>query len=67
MNFQIYESFFKTFCKNKNSMSDYKLRADFNSFNEGITYWYGRENEPLAKIMYNYFGYGNSNHTITFS
>ena len=45
VNFHIYESFFRTFCRNKDAEAAHALIADSKSFNEGIKLWYGgREN-----------------------
>jgi hypothetical protein len=42
VNFLIYESFFRTFCKNKRTeMPPHALVANFESFKEGIKHWYG--------------------------
>ena len=67
MNVEIYQQFFRSFCRNKDAAADYMLRADFKSFSQGIEFWYGRPNEALSKLLYNYFGFGKVNHTITFS
>jgi hypothetical protein len=68
INFEIYEALFRTFCRNPNIEHDCLLRADFESFNKGITFWYNKkENLPLANLIYNYFGKGRLNHLVTFS
>ena len=41
VNFHIYESFFRTFCKNKHVEAAHALYADSKSWTDGITYWYG--------------------------
>lgn len=49
-------------------IQDYQLRADLQSLNRGLKYWYaGRSNPLLAKLLYDYFGKGKENHLITFS
>ena len=44
------------------------LTADFKSFSKGLQYYYGGvEVKPLAEMLYNYLGKGNTNHLVTFS
>ena len=65
---EIYENFFRSFCKKKDVDSDSLLRADFRSFNEGLKYWYdGCENRPLARLIFMYLSKNKENHLITFS
>jgi len=53
INFKVYTQFFRTFCVNKFTEEDYMLRANFNSFSKGITYWYGgRQNPTLARLLF---------------
>lgn len=68
VNFEVFESYFRTFCKNKGAENEYSLRADAASFKEGLQYWYGgRENGPLADLLFNYLSKGMKNHLLTFS
>ena len=66
VNFAIYESFFRTFCYNPSADQPYLLRADKQSLAKGLAYWYGRENEFLSGLLYDYFSKGFQNHLITF-
>ena len=36
VNFEVYEAYFRTFCKNKHAENEYCLRADAASFNRGL-------------------------------
>ena len=63
INFEIYESMFRTFCKKPVADHDYLMRANYESFSEGIKFWYnGIENKALADIIYNSLGKGLVNH-----
>lgn len=68
INFPVYESFFRSFCKKKYIESEFLLRADFKSFNEGVGFWFDNvENKPLTQLIHLYIGRGKVNHIITFS
>ena len=68
INFDIYEQFFRFFCVNKYVDNIYMLMSTRASFRRGIRYWYGgRDNQPLADIIFNYIGRGIVNHVITLS
>ncbi len=68
INFAVYECFFRTFCFNKFVETDYSLRADQQSFQKGIQYWYnGKKNKAFADIVFYYLSKGKLNHLITFS
>ena len=66
--FQRYEQFFRLFCRNPYVEHHLFLRADLKSFSRGIKKIYGgKENNPLAELIFNYLGKGLRNHLITFS
>ena len=69
INFSIYQSFFRTFCKDQGSNQKQKqiITADYQSLAAGIQKWYGgKANPTLSFIIYNYLGKGKINHKITF-
>ena len=47
---------------------DYMMRANLESIELGMKELYGgKENKPMANIIYNYLGKGKINHLVTFS
>ena len=68
INFQIYEQFFRLFCRNPYVEHFLFLRADLKSLSKGIKKIYGeKENNALAELIFNYLGKGLKNHLITLS
>lgn len=68
VNFFVYESFFRHFCYNKSVEYGHNLRANYDSLYLGVKTLYGGiPNEPLTRLLYNYFGKGYLNHLITLS
>lgn len=68
INFEVYEQFFRMFCRNQYLEYDYTLRADLNSLKEGMKWWYGgKPNDLMAELIFNYIGKGKVNHLITFN
>lgn len=65
---KIYESFFRTFCRNPDEEMNHLLKADKKSFRKGIQYWYnGKDNPSMHILLYSYLGKYKQNHKITFS
>lgn len=63
-----YEAFFRKMCKDEYIEMDYMLRANLQSLNRGITYFFGgRENKALSCFIYDTISKGKGNHEITFS
>jgi Ca2+-binding EF-hand superfamily protein len=63
-----YEAFFRKFCKDEYIEFDYMLRANLQSFNKGLTYYFGgRENKALCCFIYDSISKSKTNHEITFS
>ena len=68
INFPLYETMFRDMCKNPYVDSNWNLRADVHSINQGLKKWYGgQDNMPVAHILFNYMGKGKVNHIVTFS
>ena len=68
INFEVMEAYFRTFCIDQSAENDFQLRADEESFNQGLKRWYGDlEVRPLTDLLFNYLSKGMKNHLLTLS
>ena len=60
-----YEALFKLLCHNPNEKKPFQI-ATLESLTEGIKIWFdGRDNFPLASMIFMYLGRGFKNHKVT--